>query len=145
MLVNDGIHQELLAIMAPYQPGKYNISDYAVEAKIQLVKATGSFSFGMFGIIVRDTGKGAYNVGFDDVYRRPSKAIILPGVAERPYTLNTEWRKYRAEVKGNTIKLFIDDTLQLEGIDNRYLSGGQVGLWSGDVVLNISSFKVIKL
>jgi len=48
-------------------------------------------------------------------------------------------------VKDNTIKSFIDGGLVLDMVDNRYLSGSEVGLWDQNVQLTVVSFKVTAL
>lgn len=50
---------------------------------------------------------------------------------------------YRVEVSGNVMKFLIDGTPTLSLTDNRYLTGTQVGLWSKNVQLQVTSFKVL--
>lgn len=49
------------------------------------------------------------------------------------------------KVKDTTIKSFIDGGLVLDKVDNRYLSGSEVGLWGQNVQLTVVSFKVTAL
>jgi hypothetical protein len=58
---------------------------------------------------------------------------------------STSTHTYRVEVKDNTIKSFIDGGLVLVMVDNRYLSGSEVGLWCQNVQLTVVSFKVTTL
>jgi len=43
-----------------------------------------------------------------------------------------EWHTYRVEAKGNEIRLLVDGDVLAEVVDNKYLDGGQVRLWSNE-------------
>jgi serine/threonine protein kinase len=58
------------------------------------------------------------------------------------YQPDTQPHTLRAEVFGNTIKLFIDGTLVVSTTDNTY-TAGRVGLRAVDADINVTSFKVI--
>ena len=66
-------------------------------------------------------------------------------IAAIDYTRDMGWHTYRMEVKGNTIKFLIDGAPIVETADNRYLTGGKVGLWSDNAQISVRSFKVIAL
>jgi len=53
------------------------------------------------------------------------------GFARSPdLEIGEDWHTYRMEVDGNTLRVFHDGRLALEAVDNRYLTGGKIGLWS---------------
>ncbi len=64
-------------------------------------------------------------------------------IAVAPFRPRGEWHHYRIEVKGNSIGLLIDDAgVVLSAVDNRYLEGDRVGLWSNGCQINVRNFKV---
>jgi hypothetical protein len=164
-LINDGSNQDAnVWTKAPYKLG--NRADYAVEADIQVISVADP-QFDSFGIVVRG-GEGAsasasassqgagYKAGIDGqtgYVGGPLEAarITRPGpygpkpIAKAKFNPGKEWHLYRVEADGNTIRFLIDDAVIVKGVDNKYLSGGQVGLWSKGVQLNVRSFKIIKL
>ena len=161
MLVNDGTNEFQTSksswIAAPYNPK--DIADYAVEAEIQWVRDAGTVIG--FGIVVRSEDQGRYWVGYSP-YPCPNGrcdryALIGAGdhfysavsgtnlIAKTNFEPGTGWHSYRVEVQGTSIRLLVDGALLLETTDSRYLSGGQVGLWSSGTQINVRSFKVIKL
>jgi|GEM_PF-2940909 len=154
MLTNDGTgYPGQPTILAPYQ---LQVSNYAVEANIQVVNWH-RCCYSQYAIVVRastnsDGGWQGYSVGEDLEDRTPSTANIAAdaghigsALANAPFDPGTAWHTYRVEVKGNTIKLLIDGGVKIDITDNTYLSGRQVGFWSYEVQLNISSFKIIAL
>ena len=66
-------------------------------------------------------------------------------IAKATFNPRKSWHLYRVEADGNKIKFLIDGAVIAAGVDNTYLFGGQVGLWSVGVQLNVRSFKIIKL
>jgi hypothetical protein len=141
MLINDGAHDGIgLSITAPYSP---NTADYAIEAEIQVVRPLGCSSF---GIVARaDKKETGYQAGINYCEFHGAAFYSMPELGFKEFDPGTKWHTYRLEVKGNTIKFFIDEAPVMETSDNRYLSGGQVGLWNDNVQLNVRSFKVMKL
>jgi hypothetical protein len=161
MLLNDGTRymgtgQNGPTIVAPCQ--LQGTSDYAVEAKMQVV-STASFQGGTcFGITVRgssttDSWQGYQgDIDIDGCSSEGGHARILGkqfpndfSLARAPFSPGTAWHIYRVEVKGNSIQFIIDGLPLVAVNDNQYLTGGQVGLWSYGVQLNVSSFKIIAL
>ena len=61
------------------------------------------------------------------------------------YDPKTDWHTYRAEFKGNTIRLLVDGATVVETSDNRHLTGGGIGLWCKTAQINVRSFKVVAL
>lgn len=142
MLVSDGTNGSVrLSITAP--AALNTIDDYAVEAEIQVVRALGCSSF---GVVARIDGKGGgYQAGINYCEFKGAAFWQMLDLGYKEFQPGSGWHTYRLEVQGNNLKFLIDEALALETSDNRYLSGGQVGLWSDEVQLNIRSFKVIKL
>jgi hypothetical protein len=151
MLVNNGSGGTLgPSIIAPYDLG--NVSDYAVEATIQVVHWN-SCCYSLFAIVARavSTSAGSQGYSFQDdvqasaVQVTPSPSYSSNALTGAPFAPGNTFHTYRAEVKGNSLKLFIDGGPKFDIADNSYSSGGQVGFWSYGVQLNISSFKIIAL
>ncbi|HEY6405857.1 MAG TPA: hypothetical protein VIY29_00160, partial [Ktedonobacteraceae bacterium] len=64
-------------------------------------------------------------------------------LTQTPFDPQNNWHIYRLEAKGTRLRLYVDGGLSLETNDNRYLTGGQMGLKSNYTQLEVSSFKVI--
>jgi hypothetical protein len=156
MVLNDGSNGNATSnngptLVAPCQIG--TATNYAVESKIQVISTQNDFSF---GITVRgnpaSAGWQGYRAGIGD----DSSSFGTVRLSGENYDDTTQGESasfdpgtsvhlYRVEAKDNTIKLFIDGNLILTMTDNRYLTGSEVGLWSNDVQLQVSSFKVMAL
>lgn len=154
MLLSDGTNSNSEGgsptIVAPCQLG--NIANYAVETQIQVV----SHGYNAcFGIDVRGTttsnGWQGYTGGMYFACGAPSSMLTLateqspPWLTDISYDPGTSVHTYRIEVNNNTIKFLIDGQQLLTVTDNQYLSGGQVGLWSYECQLSVSSFKIVAL
>ncbi|HYL42354.1 MAG TPA: hypothetical protein VEU97_03120 [Ktedonobacteraceae bacterium] len=130
-------------IIAPCQPGTTN---YAVEAKIQVINQ----SYGCFGIVFRGSSTQDGWQGYKaDVCGLNTAYISVYGdgnaLTQAPFTPGTTAHIYRAEVKDNTIKFFIDGNLVDTTTDNRLLTtetGEGVGLYSQNIQLQVTSFQV---
>jgi len=155
-LLNDGTNGDSENwVAAPYEPGAADIADYAVEAEIQFVRVTPAHPSycGSFGIVVREEYRASAWVdapGVDCGADGISKQLVIRVPGETPlsakaFDIDDQWHTYRVEVKGNGIKLFFDGAPILEAVDNRYLAGGKVGLWSTLTQISVRSFKVIAL
>lgn len=143
-------------IVAPCQLG---VNDYSVEANIQAVH----WQFDLitqFAIVVRggvssDGYPQGYSVGMiinGNGYTPEHAAAISksPGdfmqtLKYAPYNLDNMPHDYLVKVEGNMITFSIDGTTLLTVPDNTFPSGEQVGLWSEDTELTISSIKIIAL
>jgi hypothetical protein len=133
-------------IIAPCQPGTTN---YAVEAKIQVTNQ----SNGCFGIVLRGSSTQNGWQGYQaDICGLNTAYISAYGdgnaLTQAPFTPGTTARTYRAEVKDNTLKFFVDGNLVDTTTDNRLLTtetGEGVGLYSQNVQLQVSSFQVTAL
>jgi hypothetical protein len=137
-----------------------------VETDIQVVSVADP-QFDSFGIVVRGgeaasasasaSSQGAgYKAGIDGqtgYVGGPLEAVRItrPGqygpkpIAKAKFNPGKDWHLYRVEADGNTLKLLIDCAVIAKGVDNKYLSAGQVGLWSDGAQLNVRSFKVLRL
>lgn len=156
-LLNDGTKggwdgQGGPTIVAPCDTG--TATNYAVEAKIQVI-STQSYN-NCFGISTRgnpsSNGWQGYKAGVGDCGGGLDKARMSgPNYyydsqrKDASFNPGTSMHTYRVEVKDNTIKFSIDGGLILNMVDNRYLSGSEVGLWSQNVQLTVLSFKVTAL
>lgn len=93
---------------------------------------------------------GAANSSPGDVAPPPAFVTLIQTADDQdrevikvaPFRPRDSWHHYRAEVKGNTIRLLIDGTEILTATDNRYLTGGRIGLWSKHCQINIKSFRI---
>jgi hypothetical protein len=149
MLVNDGtVFDYNRWLKAPFDLGQTN--DYAIEAEIQFVNGQG-----IYGVVARATGDEGYRVGvnWSNCLGGPNAGVAESGndinycrfLNASRWEADTEWHTYRAEVQGNTVKFLMDGILLAETIDNQFLAGGQVGLFSSGCQISVRSFRVIAL
>src|SRR5229473_1673486 len=148
MLVNDGsVPNDFVWTIAPFTPFK---ADYAVEVQLQRVGKSSGEDYQSTGIVMR----GGNNKGYLMEYNGEGSALIITmehvfvnsyAIDKWPFEPGNDWHTYRAEVKGNKVRLLIDGTVIIDATDNQYLDPGQVGLWSKGFQVNIRSFKVINL
>jgi hypothetical protein len=161
-LTNDGTNNSNSidpTIIAPYS--LHGVSDYAVEIKMQLITPLDptvfyAGNFPCFNILVRGVstsqGWGGYQAGFYCFY--PPKNAWLK--TNQDYTTQTPpthapfdpgktEHTHRVEVKGDSIRFLIDGGLICQTTDLQFSSGGQVGLDSNMLQLQISSFTIIAL
>jgi hypothetical protein len=159
-LSNDSL-SEGVWISAPYQPDR--IADYAVEAEIRLSNREencegvvgdgegGTLDYS-YGIVARAVTRGSYSVGIRSVTCR-QRASIYAGREERaPRNVDdlavlsdTDWHTYRVEVEGTFVRLLIDGEVIVQTTDDQFTEGGQVGLWSNNLELDVRRFRVIAL
>lgn len=135
-------------VRAPYQLG--NMSDYVVEAEIQVVSGCWTF-----GIIVRSAQQGNYAVGIYCQPGGPYAVIWAWNGSPGNYSYNilkystfdpgTSTHLFETEVSGNDIRLLIDGSLEVEANDNQFTSGGEVGIWSNNEQIAVTSFKITTL
>ncbi|MGH8008861.1 MAG: hypothetical protein ACREQ3_17880 [Candidatus Binatia bacterium] len=149
-LLNDGTGPDdaVNPILADFKP---STADYAVEAEIR-VALSDDFTE-LFGFVARVDGKGGgYASGLYDSYGyiwyvNTDSLCCGSTVTDGDYfDLDSEWHTYRVEVKGNEIRSLVDGTVLAEAVDNKYLEGDQVGLWSDEgTQLEVRSFKVFAI
>ncbi len=85
-------------------------------------------------------------IGNDSKPGTPCGAYTLPNeLSGTSYTVDTNVHKFRAEVKGNSIALFIDDKPIANTTDNTYANAGQVGIRDVFGDINVLSFVVTSL
>lgn len=140
-LLNDGTGYDDF-ITAPWAAGAH--SNYAVEAEIRLIQDS-QRPFGLFAR--RGEGNSAYTAHLSSG-GKPGIWDVVTGnansVAEGdPFTPGAGWHRYRLEVNGNEITFSADGATLVTGIDNRYLAGGRVGLYSSDQQMEVRSFRVV--
>ncbi|MGH8908850.1 MAG: hypothetical protein ACRD0K_20740 [Egibacteraceae bacterium] len=141
VLLNDGTGGSggFNTIYADFEPRP--TADNAVEAEIRVLRD----GFGGFGLVTRDGWYIAgvrWNEGTGIWYGGDESKIA----SAAGFDHGGEWHTYRVEAKGNVIRFLVDDAVLAEVTDNRYLEGGQVGLWSNsETQLEIRSFKVFAL
>ncbi len=143
-LVNDGTNWNWALLAEPPKMTAYT-GNYAVQAEIQLVRLQDRNCGGLpsdFGIALRGDNVGFYGLG---VYANTdlSNAIAFihdtgwndgcpnsAGLQQTNTTIDTDWHTYRAEVRGNDIRLLIDGNVVVETTDNHHLRGNTVGLFN---------------
>jgi len=57
----------------------------------------------------------------------------------------TGMHTYRVEIEDTSIRFYVDRRLALNVYDTRYLTGSEIGLWSQNTQLVVTSFKVTSL
>jgi hypothetical protein len=153
MLLNDGTGDQNTLVL-PVNLGQ--LTDYSIEAEIQLVGFVPNCGQAWFGLVLRQIESSSYSGYFysrwcrldDDNYLRLSESGDNGStLAERDFTPDTEWHTYRLQVVGNVLSLFVDDNLMLEKIDNRLITdnGGHVGIFSNAAQVNIRRITVTSL
>jgi 3-keto-disaccharide hydrolase len=169
ILVNDGNQQDYNVdgnptIIAPYPPA--DIANYSVQADIRLDRYTdeGQGGVATFGIVVRySDGSGGYKFGSCTVAGllvdcngsdSPDYELLLSDgefyhdapIIKVPFRPNyAVWHTYRIDVQGNTLTAWLDGQKVFQGTNDKYLSAGQVGLWSYRCQLSIRSFTITAL
>ena len=141
-LLNDGTASDDF-ITAPWVAGGH--SNYAVEAEIRLIQDSQHW-FGLFAR--RGEGNAAYGAalysggkaGIWHLLRSLSANSVAEGDS---FTPGAGWHRYRLEVTGNVITFSVDGATLVTGIDNRYLAGGRVGLYSNSQQMEVRSFRVV--
>lgn len=157
-LLNDGTSSNSNngpTVVPPFQ--LEGINDYAIETKIQVVSYKNGYS-PQFGLALRGStvnGNWAgYEVSIGNLdsanYGSNCNANIdasssNSALTSAPYDPAKGAHTYRFEAKGNTLRFFIDGGSVLQTTDNQFLSGAQVGLWSNNAQLSVTSFKIIAL
>lgn len=152
VLYNDGSNSSTNGptIVAPCEPGT---NDYAVEAKIQVTNSSDYSCFGLDfrGSSTQDGWQGDHaDVCSQDIASISSYSYDNGNttLTQTPFTAGLTMHTYRAEVKGNTLKFFVDGTLEDTTTDNRLLTtetGQGVGLYSQNIQLQVTSFDVVSL
>jgi serine/threonine protein kinase len=158
VLLNDGTNGNVIAgqtITPPNQLG--GMSDYALETTIQVVSYSSGyrpqFGFALRGSTVSNNWQGyATAIAYIDAkdYGNTCNVQITTEdynnqLIKTPFDPGKGKHTYRFEAKGNLLRFFIDGGNVIEVNDNRYLTGSQLGLWSYQTQLSVTSFKIIAL
>jgi hypothetical protein len=147
-----GINAPLLA------PINLGTPDYTVEARIKIDSLADLGNGGSaFGFILRGTDLwNCYTLsigGYDgvktgkvghSVYDLSAIATSISWQADNggDYIPDMNWHTYQASAIGNQITLSVDGQVLAQITDNKFLNPGQVGLWSNNYQLEVSSFIV---
>jgi hypothetical protein len=156
----EGSSEETISLSAPYEPP---VSNYAVEARIQIVRVlhkTGGF-FSLFAGQV--PGKDGYQAGVSglmgpgprpngsnpqlQIYIDPIGDMDPGSFAPNDYDPKTQWHLYRVEVQGNTATFVVDgvSTHTVTSEQTQVLSNGPLGLKCGLAVVRVSDFRILAL
>lgn len=155
MLINDGTLTDLGNNISPTITAPFQIegtADYAIEARIQVISYRNAGIAACFGLTVRGTPAASGWQGYQGIDGCISpccghdlNVVSIDEQVQAPFDPGNDWHVYRMEVQGDVIRFFIDGGLKLTLTDNKYLTGGQVGLFDAEVQLNVSSFVIISL
>lgn len=161
MFINSG-NQDIVPVFAPYIPDDNSINNYTVEASIRVDGYVDNGTMSQadsFGLLIRATdaqngysfasciSSGIYSCG-NSTYSREEFLAVLKNnqkqtLQEYQYEPKKgDWHMYKIEVKDNVIDVFIDGSRVLHAMDDTYLKGGEVGLWSNGYQLSVRSFKI---
>ena len=159
LLLNDGTFADYFAkstIVAPFQS---QTADYAIAIQMQVVRpfTTGTiypcFYITFRGTALSDGWQGyaavvcanSANGQAVQIVAIDSSNNIFDVLSNAPFDPQNAWHSYRVEVKGTTMKFFVDGGLLLSADDSRYLGAGQIGLLSEYMQVKLNSFKVTAL
>ncbi|WP_203994825.1 hypothetical protein [Virgisporangium aurantiacum] len=143
VLVNDGTSGSLKPLLAPYDTEQ--LADYAIEAKIRVVRGGGCCR--VFGLAAR---RGTGGGGYAGVVRWDGATLISENddnILEygEPFAPESEWHTYRLEVDGNVVTFLVDGAKLKTVTDNRHLTGGLTGLISAEYQLEVATYRVLRL
>ena len=121
---------------------------YAVEADIQFLRYNPAD--GSFGLAARVQENGAgYGFGATTdgaiVLATDQNGVLQGTLDSKPFNPGSGWHRFRIEVTGDSLRAFIDGSLVLSAIDNTFVAGDRVGLWSSGAQLNVRQFTVTAL
>lgn len=165
MLVNDGTDYDNdghPTAIAPTFP--QDITNYSVQVDIRLDRYTdegGMSGLASFGVVVRwsqDQNRG-YKIGAcasGGIFSCGSAAHELllsngnffqdPPVKQAPFRpAYGDWHTYKINVQGNTITAWVDGGMIFQVTDDKYLSAGNVGLWSYRSQISVRNFTITAL
>jgi hypothetical protein len=145
MLVSDGTGGSLDQVLAPYDTR--DLADYAVEARIRVIRAAPGWASGVLGLAVRGSTAGGGYLGLvrngDEVAIRESGGgLIAEGQSFVP---DAAWHTYRLEVDGNAVTFLIDGGRVATVLDNRFLTGGLTGLVDYSYQIEVDTYRVLRL
>lgn len=142
-LLSDGTAWDS-TIFAPYDTR--TVADYAVEARIQVVKAD------MFGLVLRHSAGDDGYIGIVDADGKTwisagNTSYSNDGKLADGYQVDvgTGSHTFRMEADGNVIRFLVDGAQVATATDNRYITGGLGGINSRRSQLEVSGFRVLRL
>ena len=138
------------SVQPPQQP---SASDYAVEARIQIVDPTVSGCYVDLQVRVETEGDGTWRHGYTLGFAQGVGAVVgrfaqaggWTSIKQTSFSPGSDWHTYRAEVKQNQLTLKIDGSTVLVATDNNYLGPGQVGIQNSYCQVQVSGFDVTPL
>lgn len=128
-------------------PGGFNLALYAnaslADVSVQIDVALASTGFSHAGLVARYKGPGDSNMYLGELvavngtysavlYRNIGGAWSALAQAAAPAGAGT----LRLDVQGNTLKLFLSNTLLLSAVDNAITGPGQIGIRGGSAALD---------
>ena len=157
-LLNDGTNGNSTVGPTAVPPFQLEgINDYAIETKIQVVSYQTNY-YPRFGLAVRGSTVNNNWQGYEASIGNLDAATYGSNCNTRIYTTDINnpltnapfdpskgSHTYRFEARGNTLRFYIDGGSVLQATDNQFLSGAQVGLWSNNAQLSVTSFRIIAL
>lgn len=129
-------------ITAPYSVNSTN--NYAIEARVQILGG----GRGCFFLAIRGSstanGWSGYKTGtctsLNNFDIQNSSGTVI---AHTNFTPGNSYHVYRIEVKGSSIRCYVDGGLIVQTIDTSVLSGNQVGIKTYFGQIAVSYFKII--
>jgi len=126
-------------IFAPYLLPK-GLSDYAVEAEIQMLHRPACGSFGLVARGAYQLGVHVCDAGMEPTLSMRSRAPqILRNISFDP---GDTWHAYRIEVREGHIGASIDGIQVIDRYDANYGRSGSVGLWDDHTEIAVRQFRV---
>ncbi len=138
MLVTDGTSNSFA--VAPVDLTGY--PDYVVECEAQIIDPADETVLLLMARMINGT---AYYGGFDGSKSRMVVGYDTSELGSAGFVLDSAWHTYRLEVRGNTVRLFLEQAEVARTMDNRALEPGTVGIYCGSGQINVRSFKVTAL
>lgn len=138
MLVTDGSSDSFA--VAPVDLTGH--ADYAVECEAQIVDPKAGTDILLMARMIN--GQGYYG-GFDGSASRMAVGYGDGELGGADFVLDGNWHKYRLEVRGNLVKLFLEQAEVARAVDNRALEAGTVGIYCAHGQINVRSFRVLAL
>lgn len=146
----------------PYQP---QVSNYAIEIRLQIVQLLSQIGGSSFAIFAtKAPGKDGYEAGVNNILgtaphpmaAHPAIQVLLdpfgdaaPGSGmPSAYYPRPGWHTYRVEVRGNEAGLLVDGVqVGDNAISERtkVLSNGPLGLSCHQIILSVSSVRILSL
>jgi hypothetical protein len=138
MLVTDGSSDSFA--VAPVDLTGH--ADYVVECEAQIVDPKAGTDVLLMARMINGQG---YWGGFDGSASQMVVGYGMSALGSSNFVLDSNWHKYRLEVRGNVVKLYLEQAEVARAVDNRALEAGTVGIYCASGQINVRSFKVVAL